>query len=156
MVRDALRRDHGVSTLELGMLLPVLLLLLTLVMPVVKAGWEYMVVSRASAHGIRYATRVENNARISDTGTLTRRPTATEVEAFVRDAAAPLALSTVAVEPDPATTLPGDLITVRTAYTVTFGPLAGIANSVKTTFFGGGDILPESKEITVSARGREE
>ena len=150
------RRDDGVSTLELGMVLPVLLLLLTVVMPIVKAGWEYMVVSRASAHGIRYATRVEPNARISDAGTLTRRPTATEVEAFVRDAAAPLNLSSVTVSPEPASTLAGDVITVRAGYTVNFGPLAGLANSVKTGFFGGSDILPESKEITVSARGREE
>ena len=155
MIRS-LRRDDGVSTLELGMILPVLLLILTVVMPVVKAGWEYMVVSRASAHGIRYATRVDPNARVSASGTLTRRPTTAEVETFVRESASPLNLGSVSVSPEPATTLPGDLVTVRTTYTVGFGPLAGIANSVKTSFFGGSDILPESKEITVSARGREE
>src|SRR5688572_23393205 len=142
--------------MELGLLVPVLMLLLVTVLPLVKAGWEYMLVSRASAHGIRYATRVDVNARTTSSGVLTRRPTTAEVDAFVRDAASPLSLSSVTVSPEPITTLPGDLITVRTSYTVRFGPLAGIANSVKTSFFGGGDILPESKEITVSARGREE
>src|SRR5688572_15939500 len=116
----SLRRDDGISTLELGLILPVLLLLLTFVMPVVKAGWEYMVVSRASAHGIRYATRVETNARLSGTGVLTRRPTIDEVEAFVREAAAPLELSSVDVSPEPAATLPGDVITVRSSRVVTF------------------------------------
>ena len=152
----SLRRDDGISTLELAFVLPVLLFLLTLVVPLVMAGWEYMVVSRAAAHGIRYATRVDPNPRVSDSGVLTRRPTSTEVQDFVRDSASPLALSSVTVSPEPIATLPGDLITVRATRTVTFGPLAGLANGVKKTFFGGGDILPEEKDISVSARGREE
>jgi hypothetical protein len=115
-----------------------------------------MVVSRASAHGVRYATRVDTNARVGSSGFLTRRPSVTEVEAFVREAAQPLALSSVAVSPEPAGSLPGDLVTVRTRYVVSFGPLASLANGMKSAFFGGGSFLPESKEITVTARGREE
>lgn len=152
----ALRREDGISTLELGLVLPVLLLLMTLVIPLVMGGWKYMVVSRASAHGIRYATRVDTNAHVSSEGHLTRRPTAAEVEAFVRDAAAPLELTSVSVAPEPVTTLSGDLISLETRYVVSFGPVAGLANAVKTSLFGGSDILPESKQITVSARGREE
>jgi hypothetical protein len=155
-LRAVLRRQDGVSTLELGLLLPILLLLLTAVVPIVKAGWEYMVVSRASAHGIRYATRVDTNARMSDKNFLTRRPTATEVESFVRDAARPLQLTTVTVSPEPAGLLPGEIVTVRARYLVNFGPLGSLANNVKTALFGGGNLLPESTEITVSARGREE
>jgi hypothetical protein len=151
-----LRRDDGASTLELGLVVPVLLLLLVTVMPLVKAGWEYMVVSRASAHGIRYATRVDANARVSSGGFLTRRPTTDEVEVFVREAAGPLALSEVSVSPEPASSLPGDLITVRSRYTVSFGPVAAIANDVSELFFGRGPLFPDSKTITVTARGREE
>ena len=65
-------------------------------------------------------------------------------------------LPSVTVSPDPQQTLSGDVITLRTSYTVTFGPLASLANTVKRTFFGGGDLLPESSNITVSAKGREE
>lgn len=155
-MRAVLRREEGASALETGLLLPVLLLLLVAVIPIVKAGWEYMVVSRASAHGIRYATRVESNVRMSDAGYLTRRPTATEVEAFVRDAASPLELTTVTVSPEPAGLLPGEIVTVRAGHVVDFGPLAPLVNNVKTGLFGGGDLLPETTEITVSARGREE
>jgi hypothetical protein len=142
--------------LELGLLLPVLLLLLVIVIPLVQGGWEYIVVSRAASHGIRYATRADANARVSSEGFLTRRPTSGEVETFVREAAAPLALSSVAVTPEPAESLSGDLITVRTRYVVNFGPVATIANEVKSLFFGGGEFLPDSKEITVTTRGREE
>jgi Flp pilus assembly protein TadG len=151
-----LRRDDGSSTLELGLIVPILMLLLVTVMPLVKAGGEYMVVSRASAHGIRYATRVDANARMSSGGYLTRRPTTDEVSTFVREAADPLVLTDVSVSPEPASSLPGDLITVRSTYTVSFGPIAGLANDVSELFFGRGPLLPDSKTITVTARGREE
>ena len=150
------RSDSGLSSVELGLILPLLLLLIAIVMPVVQAGWEYMALSRASANGIRYATRVDTNARVGAGGYLTRRPSAGEVQSFVGDAAKPLNLSSVSVSPDPQQTLSGDIITLRTTYTVSFGPLASLANSVKSTFFGGGNLLPESKTITVSAVGREE
>jgi hypothetical protein len=157
MMRSRLvRRDDGVSTVELAFIVPFLLLLLTAVVPLVKAGWEYMAVSRASANGIRYATRVDTNARVSPAGFLTRRPSSAEVESFVRDGASPFGLSTVSVSREPTGALPGDLISLRTTYVVSFGPLASIANSVKGTFFGGGPLLPDSKEIAVTARGREE
>ena len=154
--RGATTRDEGSSTLELGLLLPVLMLILVTVIPLVKAGWEYMVVSRATAHGIRYATRVDTNARISPSGDLTRRPSTAEVQTFVRDAAEPLALSDVVVSPEPASSLAGDLITVRSTFDVSFGPIAGVANGVSELFFGRGPLLPDSKQITVTARGREE
>jgi hypothetical protein len=151
-----LRREEGVSTMELAFILPVLLLLLTLVLPLMKGGWEYMVLSRATAHGVRYATRVDTNVRMSSSGFLTRRPTTAEVDAFVRDAVDPLELNSVTVSPEPASSLPGEVITVRAGYEVSFGPLASLANGVKSAFFGGGQFLPETKQITVTARGREE
>jgi hypothetical protein len=165
-----LRRQDGLAAVELGLLLPIFLLLLAFVVPVVQAGWEYMIVSRASAHGVRYATRVDTNPRMSPAGYLTRRPTAGEVESFVRDAAAPLQLSSVEVSPEPASTLPDEVISVRAKYVVSFGPLAVLANSIRQVFCWtppapnrertcgaeGGTFLPSSKEITVTARGREE
>jgi hypothetical protein len=151
-----MRKQDGISTLELALVLPVLLLLLTVAIPLVAAGFEYLALSRASAHGVRYATRVETNARMSSDGYLTRRPTSDEVEDFVRDAASPLALDTVTVDPEPASTLPGDLVTVTATRELSFGPLAGIANGVKQAFFGGGGVLPESTVVTVKATGREE
>ncbi len=148
------RDDRGVSTLELGLVLPVLLLLLAVVVPLVEAGWEYMTLSRAAAAGIRYATRADTNARESSIG-LTRRPTAAEVEAFVREAAEPLSLRSVSVSPEPAATLPGESITLTASHEVSFGPLADLANAVKS-LFSDGQLLPQSSVVTVSARGREE
>lgn len=156
MLRSGANRDEGSATLELGLVVPVLMLILVTVVPLVNAGWEYIVVSRAAAHGIRYATRVDTNVRVSPSGDLTRRPTGAEVEAFVRDAAEPLALSEVSVSPEPASSLAGDLITIRSKFNVSFGPVAEIANGVSQLFFGRGPLLPDSKQITVTARGREE
>ncbi len=149
------KRDDGIAAVELGLILPLLLLLLTAVVPIVKASWEYMGASRAVAHGIRYASRVDVNARTSASG-LTRRPSPAEVEQFVRDAASPLDLSSVEVSPAPNERMPGDVITVRASYVVSYGPLAAIANTVSEDLFGKGPLLPDNKEITVSARGREE
>ena len=129
-----LRTEDGASTLELGLVLPVFLFLLMIVMPLVDAGREYVVASRAVAHGIRYATRVDTNPRLAPDGSLTRRPTISEVEAEVTDAAAELDVLEVDVSPEPSGSLSGDLITLRVTY--------------RTTFW--------SKEVTVTARGREE
>jgi hypothetical protein len=151
-----LRADHGVSTLELGLVLPVVLMLLSIVVPVIDAGRQYIIASRVAAHGIRYATRVDTNPRVGPDGDLTRRPTSAEVSSSVTDAATEIDLVSVTTSPEPTSSLSGDLITVRVTYRTTFGPLASLANGVKQTFFGGGELLPDSKDITVTARGREE
>lgn len=156
MRRHGATRDAGSATLELGLLIPVLMLILVTVIPLAIAGWEYMVVSRATSHGVRYATRVDTNARPEPSGGLTRRPTSAEVETFVRDAADPLTLKAVSTSPEPTSTLPGDVITVHSTFDVTFGPMADIANGVSRLFFGRGPLLPDSVEIAVTARGREE
>jgi hypothetical protein len=156
MTVDRLRADDGLSTLELGLVLPVFLVLLSIVMPIVDAGRQYVTATRAAAAGIRYATRVDVNPRIADDGTLTRRPSATEIAAFVEDAASDVDLQAVTTSPEPRSSLSGDLITVRVTYRTTFGPVAEFANAVKQLFFGGSDLLPELKDITVTAKGREE
>ena len=147
--------DDGSSSFELAWVLPILLLVLALMVPTLQAGWQYMTMSRATASGIRYATRVDPNARESSVG-LTRRPTAAEVDAFVREAAQPLELESVTVTPEPAGALPGEAITVTVSHEVVFGPLASLANGVAGLFFSGGELLPETKTVTVSARGRQE
>jgi hypothetical protein len=151
-----MRDDRGLSSLELGLVLPIVMLVLTVTVPVVQAGWSYLQLSRATAAGIRYATRADENARPSPSGTLTRRPTPDEVGAFVREAAGPLSIGSIDVSPDPSGSLPGETITVAVTHEVSLGPLAAAANGLTSVFFGGGRLLPESKVITVSARGREE
>jgi len=150
-----LRREEGISALELGLVLPVLLVIFALTVPLVKAGFEYITLSRATAHGVRFATRVDPNARSSADG-LTRRPTADEVGAFVRDAAGGLVLDEVTVTPEPTSALPGDVVTVRVSYEVSFGPLATLANAITRDLLRSGEYLPQSKVVTVTATGREE
>ena len=70
-----IRREDGAATLEFGMVLPILLLLAAMTFPLLKAGYEYIVFSRAVAHGVRYASRADENARRTADGALTRRPT---------------------------------------------------------------------------------
>lgn len=156
------RSDDGVAAVELAFALPVLLLLLVAVAPLVKAGWDYLALTRATSHGVRYATKVDVNARCDGTvdsdglcnGELRRRPTTGEVEDFVRDAAGGVDLAAVAVTPEPAGSVSGEVVTVAVTHRFTFGPLAEAANGVKQGLFGGGTLLPESSEFTVSARGR--
>lgn len=157
-----LRDEHGVSSLEFGLILPVLMLVLSATVPILQAGWSYLTLSRAAAAGVRYASRADTNAReFSDCDArsgLTRRPKRCEVEAFVRDAAGPLNLTAVQTlvggDPsvEPADALPGETITVVATHEVRFFlPLAGVANA-----FFGSELLPESKVIVISAQGREE
>ncbi len=152
------KREEGAATVELGIVLPILLILIAGVAPLIKFGLEYMVLSRAVSHGLRYATRVDTNAHyIPDGVTLSRRPSAGEVQAFVMDAAGPLELSvsSVAVAPDPLGALPGEPIKVEATHEVSFGVLADLANAAGELLGGEGN-LANSTTIKVSARGREE
>ena len=164
-VRRKLGHDEGAAVLEFAWILPILLALLTVLIPLARAGWEYMVLSRATSHGVRYATKVDVNARCDGTvdgfgqcsGTLRRRPTSGEVDAYVRDAAAPVTVLAVSVAPDPSGSLPGETITVEASYEVSFGPLVGLANTMASLLPGGGNgLLPETTTVSVTARAREE
>lgn len=149
------RGEDGVIAVEFGLILPILLVFLAAVAPLVKFGYDYMVVQRATAHGVRFASRADVNARSVD-GSLVRRPSAGEVAAFVSDSSnGKVDSSAVTVVPNPRQALPGEAINVSVDFTVSYGPLAGIANAVKGAFFGGGELLPPT-QITVSAWGREE
>lgn len=157
-----IRLEHGISSLEFGLILPVLMLVLTASVPILQAGWSYLTLSRATAAGVRYASRADTNARqfsdCDERSGLTRRPKRCEVEAFVRNAADPLALSSVHTmvggDPsvDPADALPGETITVLATHEVRFFiPLVDVANGLF-----GRELLPQSRVISVSAQGREE
>lgn len=154
-MKSKIADEKGASTVELGMLLPVLMVLLAVTVPLIRAGWEYMVVSRAVSHGVRYASRADVNPRVSSPGALTRRPTTSEVQAFVADAATPLSPGAVAVTPEPSGALPGEPIHVSATYEMSFGPLASVANTLRGAFFGG-QIFPTTTQVTVSSKGREE
>lgn len=156
-----LRGDRGLASLEIAMILPMLLLILLVAVPLVTEGWDYLVVTGATSSGIRYASRVDENARTTSTfapvctvSSPTRRPSACEVQQFIQQAAAPLGVS-VTVSPDPTVTLPGEPITVTSTYTVTF-PLAGAVNAFSRVFFGGSVSVPTSTVINITAQGREE
>lgn len=156
-MRRSTRREEGAAALELAIILPILLVLLAFVAPLVKFGYDYMVLQRAAAHGVRYASRADINPQVRSDGTLGRRPLPGEVKTFVSDSSnGKVAATAVSVDPNPALALPGEQITVTVAYPMSYGPLAEIANAVKATFFGGGAFLPSSTTVNVSARGREE
>lgn len=149
------RNEQGAAAVEFSMILPLLLVFIAMVGPLAKFGYDYMVVQRAASHGVRFASRADVNSRLAD-GTLVRRPSPSEVAAFVSDSSGgKIDPASVTVEPNPRQALPGEMITIGVGYTVSYGPLAGIANAVKALVFGGGEILPSS-QITVSAWGREE
>lgn len=155
-----LRREEGAATLEFGLVLPILLILVAMTFPLLKAGYEYIAISRAVSHGIRFASRADENARYAPDGvTLTRRPTTSEVDAFIREAVGSGLsenVTTITVTPEPFGALPGEPIQIEANYEVSFGPLDDIANAVRGVFFGGGAYLPETGTVTVSAKGREE
>jgi Flp pilus assembly protein TadG len=149
------RREDGAAAVEFAIVLPLLLVFLALVAPLVQFGYEYMVLQRAASHGVRYASRADVNPRVVEGGP-TRRPSVDEVAQFVSDSAnGRVAANQVTVTPNPRLALPGELITVSVDYEVSYGPLAGVASAVKSTFFGG-SAFPTSTPVTVSARGREE
>lgn len=156
MMRRLRRSEDGAAALEFGLILPILLVFLAFVAPLVKYGYDYMVLQRAAAHGVRYASRADVNVRERADGTLGRRPLPSEVASFVSDSSGGVVDSAaVSVTPDPTMALPGEPITVAIDHTFSYGVLADVANGIKQLFFGGGEFLPPT-EITVSARGREE
>ena len=156
-MRRYFRREEGAAALELGIILPILLVLFAFVAPFIKFGYDYMVLQRAVSHGVRYASRVDVNPVVRSDGTIGRRPLPAEVKSFVASSSnGKVQAATVTVDPNPSLALPGEQITVKVDYVLSFGALADIANSVKGAFFGGGAFLPDSTTVTVSARGREE
>jgi len=154
------RNDRGTAAMELSLLLPALLIILMVAVPLVAQGWDYLVVTGATANGIRYATRVDQNARTASNfancsvSSPTRRPSGCEVQAFISQAASPLGVS-VTVNPDPTLTLPGEPITVTSTYTVQF-PMAKAVNWFGKAFFGNDFSIPTSTVITIVDQGREE
>ena len=143
--------------MEFGLIVPVLLVMLAFVAPLIKFGYDYMVVQRAVSHGVRYASRADVNPQVRADGSLGRRPLPGEVRSFVADSSnGMVSAADVQVSPDPSKALPGEQITVTVSYPLNYGPLAEIANGVKAAFFGGGAFLPVTTEVRVSARGREE
>lgn len=155
-IRKLSRGERGAAAVEFAMVLPVLLLFLTAMAPLIKFGYDYMVVQRAAAHGVRYASRADVNPRVAADGSLTRRPSNSEIAQFVSDSSNGMVAATdVTIAPPPSLALPGEQIVVTVNHEISYGSLAEIASKVKQTFFGG-SAFPTSTPVTVSARGREE
>lgn len=158
MLRRIRGGEEGAAAVEFGLILPIMLVLLAFVAPIVKSGYEYMVLQRAVSHGVRYASRVDVNPRSDGAGGLTRRPSPEEVKQFVVDSAQPLqvALADITVNPNPRSVLPGAQIEVSAVYLMDYGVMADFANAVKSAFFEPGGTFVAPWQVTVSARGREE
>src|SRR5688572_4973038 len=126
-MRRFTRREDGAAALELAIVLPILLVLLAFVAPLVKFGYDYMVLQRAAAHGVRYASRADINPQVRSDGSLGRRPLPSEVKAFVSSSSnGKVAATAVSVDPNPTLALPGEQITVTVNYPMSYGPLAEI------------------------------
>jgi Flp pilus assembly protein TadG len=155
------RGEQGAAAVEFAIIVSILLMLFTIVAPIVKSGYEYMVLQRAVSHGVRFASRADVNPRVSDSGTLTRRPSVAEVRQFVVAAAQPVGISAanITVTPEPRTAMPGTQVEIEATYTMTYGLLGQIANGLTQLFWGrepAGPAVLSDYEVTVSARGREE
>lgn len=151
-------RESGSAAMELGIMLPALLLFIASLAPVFRFGFDYMAVSRAVAHGVRYASRVNPEAEYApDLVTLTRRPTVGQVKEFVRLSSGSVDLSnaTISVTPDPWAALSGDTITVEVTHAVALGILDDIVNTA-ANLVGGDDYMADSMVMKVSAQAREE
>ncbi len=162
------RSDDGVAAVEFAIVSTLFMLLAFGAMPLYSMARGYQKVSGGSTSALRYATSVDaNGSRTTNpdgTTTYSRRPTALQVQAFVRDADPTLAVMTEILTGTPATWTPGDprsqksgdSVRVTVSTPVDLGVLGPIANAVGS-LVGAGSIAPEGVlTMTSTATGREE
>lgn len=136
------RGEQGGALIEVALFLPLVVFMAAAATFVVGLLLDYATLNRLSETGARYATRVGPDP--TRVGEYRLRPSATDVEAYVREIA-DLPLETVSVVPDPQSALPGDDVTVTVATRVGLGPLGRIVNGLVgaiTGLFGGDPPLP--------------
>lgn len=164
--------DRGVAAVELGILMTVLLLLAFGALPLYSMLRASQQVSKTSAGTLRYATSVASNGRRASDGTLSRRPTFDEVQAFARGAAGDDGVEVVVTvckgatctditkdSPNHARPLPaaaGDTVRLTVSKQLDMSVLGRIAN-LGARLSGGEPVFPEN-DTTVSstASAREE
>ncbi|MGH2740429.1 MAG: hypothetical protein ACRDH6_08135 [Actinomycetota bacterium] len=142
MTPGARAREEGGALLEVALFLPLVVFMAAAAAFIVGLLLDYSTLNRLSETGARYATRAGPDP--SRVGEYRLRPSAAEVEAYVRGIA-DLPLETVSVTPDPQAALPGDDVTVTVATRVELGPLGRAVNGLVGAFtglFGEGPPLP--------------
>ena len=128
MIRLGLRRDErGVAAVEFALLLPVVVFLAIAGATLVRLFVDHGDVTQLSSSAARYATR--HGLDPDRPGVYRFRPTAAEVEAYVRRIAT-VPVDSVTVSPDPSTALPNTLITVTITTHSDAGPLGAVANGL--------------------------
>lgn len=155
--RRAHAPDIGIATVELGVLLGVLTLLLVAVAPLAGALSAHHTLARATSEGLRIATKVQANPTDEfDGGCADRRRAAADtVREAVRAAAADGGIDDPSVTVEPAALCaadPGAEVTVSATHEHDLGPLAETANGL-AGMFGGGSMLPSSLTIDTHAHG---
>lgn len=145
--------DRGIATVELGLLVGVLALLVVAVAPLAGGLSAHHTIARATSEGLRIATKVQANPRDAFDGCPDRRRTdPATVVAAVRDAAD---IDDLDVTVEPASLCdahPGARVEVSATHQHELGPLADAANGLAGVF-GDGSMLPSSLTIETHAHG---
>jgi len=164
--------ERGIAALEMGIFATLLMLLAFGALPLYSLMSAHQRVTKASAGTLRYATSVASNGTRTAGGTLSRRPTFDDIQAFARDAAGESDLEVVvtvckgetctdvtADSPDHAAPIPaasGDTVHLTLRTTVDLSVLGRVANAA-TRLSGGEPVFPEGeKTVTSTATAREE
>jgi Flp pilus assembly protein TadG len=124
---DRPRSQRGIAAIELAIVLPLLVFLAMTAVPVIAMELNYAELNQVSQAGARYATAAHLDPETP--GVYRFRPDTAAVEAYVRRIS-DLPLDSVTVAPDPASSFPGDQITVTVTYRASLGPLATVANAL--------------------------
>jgi Flp pilus assembly protein TadG len=171
MTRRLVRDERGVAALEMALFSTILLLIGFGALPLYASLRASQKVSKTSAATLRYATSVASNGRRATDGTLSRRPTFTEIQTFARDAAHDPGLDVVVTvcragtcttvdDASPAKTAPipavaGDTVRLTVSSTVDMSLFGRLANAV--TGLTGDPVFPENeKTVSATASAREE
>lgn len=152
-MRSFFRHQRGGAAVELAIFLPLLFFLAFGGFTTVMVLRDYSELNQLSQTGARYATR----AALDPTRPTEYRfrPTADEVEAYVREVAA-LPVTSVEVAPDPSTASPGDEVTVTVHTTSDLGVFGWLANTM-SGLVGGDEPFPEGGiDMASTASMREE
>jgi Flp pilus assembly protein TadG len=158
------RDDRGIAALELGIFASLLLLVVFGALPLYGMLKAYQSASKTSAATLRYATAVSANGTRTG-GTISRRPSYTDIQKFARDTANDPTLevevrvckgatctditdsSPTKAAPIPATA--GDTVRLTVRTTVDMSLLGRVANA--TARLSGGDLVFPENDTTIAA-----
>lgn len=175
-LRRTRRADDGIAVVEMAIVLALLLLLAVGALPLFSLLLGHIDLGRATAEGLRFATKVEANPCSAGTDGCVfelpasgcthdtrRRPSADEVEAYLRAGTGNDALVVRVHDPaDPATTLqpcnsrPGTPIAVTASYDHDLGIFGSLANAASSLGGNGPMFTDNTINVRSTAIGTEE